>query len=189
MCLFCMCWRKQNALVHEWHLRPVAVEDHVHRWHGLEKTFKVQVTFLLQTDVFCVKPLNCCGFIYFWLLFSVVFRLDFSSRSDKKSTAPFCFSFVRQSQRKMRTHSWCWRPNSAIFSCLRHIIFCKFTVTSVIFSVYYIQQTNSEMQQDSLDHCIFTACVCFYWRVWMCICVRWLLHGGGGAVRGKMLSG
>lgn len=131
------------------------------RWHGLEKTFKVQVTFLLQTDVFlCEAPQLLWIFLLLLLLFSVVFRLDFSLRSHRKPTAPFCFSLLRQIQRKMWTHSWCWRPDSAIFSCLRHIIFCKFTVTSVIFSVYYIQQTNFEMQQDSPDHRIFTVCVC-----------------------------
>lgn len=149
------------------------------RWHGLEKTFKVQVTFLLQTDVFCVKPLNCCGFFFIIIAFLCCFSVGFQL---EKPTAPFCFSLVRQIQRKMWIHSWCWRPDSAIFSCLRHIIFCKFTVTSVIFSVYYIQQTNFEMQQDSPDHRIFTVCVCVFLLAGMNVCmcmmmVRWRRRG------------
>lgn len=54
-------------------------------------------------------------------------------------------------------------PVRTFFSCFRHTIFCKLTVTSVLFNVYYMDNgltSKTVGMWVTLDHHIFTTHVC-----------------------------
>lgn len=70
----------------------------------------------------------------------------------------FHFSFLRPSWRRVSTHSRCWTV-SAFLSCLRQIIFCKCTVTSVLYSVYSIDSKELLIIEFLLWQCV-RACWC-----------------------------
>lgn len=60
-----------------------------------------------------------------------------------------------------------------LFCCLRQIIFCKFTVTSVLFSVYI--DSKITCNRCVHDHCIFTLRVCVFIRRYECVCEKNLI--------------
>lgn len=109
------------------------------------------------------------------LFFSVVFLSNIKVEGwRKKTTGLSIFICETKPETSVDSQLTLERPDDAFFSCLRQIIFCKFTVTSVLFSVYYIDSKLTLKCNGGVpDHCIFTVCVCFYWQVWMCVCVRW----------------
>ena len=113
---------------------------------------------------------------FLWDCFSQLFSSWISTWRMKEKWLVFPFSFLRQSQRCVDAgEAW-----QCFLSCLRQIIFCKFTVTSVLFSVCYTDSKQTLKCNGRVhDHRIFTVCarvgVCFYWQEWMCVCVRWQL--------------
>lgn len=114
-----------------------------------------------------VKPR--CGFL--WDCFSQ-FSPRISSSRKKKNRLLFSIFIWDKARENVDSRLMLERPDSAFFSCLRQIIFCKFTVTSVLFSVYYIQQTNFEMQRDSSwSSYFYCVCVCVFLLASMNVCM------------------
>lgn len=101
------------------------------------------------------------------IVFLSCFPLKYQSGGMKeKTTGLSIFICETKPETSVDSQLTLERPDDAFFSCLRQIIFCKFTVTSVLFSVYYIDSKLTLKCNGGVpDHCIFTVCVCFYWQV------------------------
>ena len=134
---------------------------------------QTKVTFLLQN---LSEP--CFGFL--WDRF---FQL-FSSQPEewRKNNWSFHFHLWDKAREKCGFTVNAGETWQCFFSCLRQIIFCKFNVTSVLVSMYYIDSKPTlKCNWRVPDHCIFTLCVCvcvcvcmcvcFYLQVWICVCM------------------
>lgn len=94
------------------------------------------------------------------LFFSVYFLLDINLRNEGITTGLSIFNSETKPEKSVDSQLMLERPDRAFFSCLRQIIFCKFTVTSVLFSVYYIDSKPTLKCNGRVpDHRIFTVCV------------------------------
>lgn len=117
-----------------------------------------------------------------WNCFSQFLSSCISTWGGNGKRLAFSFSFRRnKAWKKVWICGSCWKGSlTALFSCFRRIIFCKFTVTSVLFSVYYIDSKLTLKCNGGVpDHRVFTVCVraCISIRRYECVYVYMMARG------------